>query len=266
MAAKNISYGCTALLGINKKGILKPDAQGYYEINVGGFNVHNYGGAYYPLGQAQKLFEDSGPLMRRIKAGVLRGELGHPRKESMGPNDYFKRLNEIHEDKVCCHFASVRLDYDNYKSKSGFPMVAVVARVKPTGPFANALQLSLDNPEEETCFSVRAAVVPAMEGGREVRYVEDIVTWDYVNEGGIAIARKYYSMALENFAGAAAADMGDSLIVTPAMLAHATQSAVTHMGLESNEVQQLRSLQTRLGWDRPAQQKFARPSHLNWKG
>lgn len=264
MAAQQISYGCTALLGVNKKGILKPDANGYYEITVGGFNVHNYGGAYYPLGQAKKLFEESGALMRRIRGGNLRGELGHPRKENMGPNEYFKRLNEIHEDKVCCHFADVRLDYDNYKSKSGFPMIAVVARVKPAGPFAATLQASLDNPEEDTCFSVRAAVVPAMEGGREVRYVEDIATWDYVNEGGIAIARKYYSMALEGMG--AAAEMGDNLIITPAMLEHAAQDTIRTMGLESNDAQALRSLQARLGWNRPEQKKFETPSYLNWKG
>lgn len=257
MAAQQISYGCTALLGVNKKGVIKPDANGYYEITVGGFNVHNYGGAYYPLGQAKKLFEESGSLMRRIKAGVLRGELGHPRKESMGPNEYFKRLNEIHEDKVCCHFGSVTLDFDNYKSKSGFPMVAVIARVKPAGPYAETLRASLDNPEEETCFSVRAAVVPKMENGREARYVEDIVTWDYVNEGGISIARKYYSMSLE--------EMGTELIVTPAMLAHATQNAVATMGLESNDAQQLKALQRRLGWDKPKPTVFHKPSYLNWE-
>lgn len=263
MSAKQISYGCTALLGVNKKGVITPDANGYYEITVGGFNVHNYGGAYYPLGQAKKLFEESGALMRRIKAGVLRGELGHPRKESMGPNEYFRRLNEIHEEKVCCHFGSVTLDFDNYKSKSGFPMVAVIARVKPSGPYGDTLKKSLDNPEEETCFSVRAAVIPANEGGREVRYVEDIVTWDYVNEGGIAIARKYYSMALENMG--AAAELGDGLIITPAMLAHATQDVVRTMGMESVGAQQLKDLQRRLGWDRPQQNTFATPRYLNWQ-
>ena len=264
MAAKQISYGCTALLGVNKKGIIKPDAQGYYEITVGGFNVHNYGGAYYPLGQAQKLFEESGSLMRRVRSGNLRGELGHPRKESMGPNEYFKRLNEIHEEKVCCHFKEVRLDFDNYKSKSGFPMVAVIAKLKPAGPFADTLLKSLENPEEDTCFSIRAAVIPAMEGGREVRYIDDIVTWDYVNEGGIAIARKYYSMALENMGGAMA-EMGDNLIITPAMLEHAVQDTVRTMGLESNDAQALKSLQSRLGWVTPDQKKFAVPSYLNWQ-
>lgn len=261
--ANQITYRCTALLGTNKKGVLKPDANGYYTVTVGGFNVHNYGGAYYPLGQAEKLFQDSGALMRRVKAGVVRGELGHPRQEGMSSNDYFRRLNEIHEDKVCCHFADVTLDYDNYKSKSGFPIVAVVARLKPGGPFGQVLRESLDNPEEETCFSVRAAVVPAMEGGREVRYVEDIVTWDYVNEGGIAIARKYYSMALE---GMGAADLGDNLVVTPAMLGVATEQAVHRMGLESSDAQRLLDLQKRLGWNRSPGQSFRRPGYLGWRG
>jgi hypothetical protein len=265
MAANQVRYGCTALLGVNKKGIIKPDANGYYPITVGGFNVHNYGGAYYPLGEAAKLFEESGSLMRRIKAGVVRAELGHPRKENMGPNDFFKRLNEIYEEKVCGHFAEVWLDYDNYKSKSGFPMVAIVARVKPSGPYCDTLKMSLDNPEEETCFSIRAAVVPKMEGGREVRYVEDIVTWDYVNEGGIAIARKYYSMALESM-DARMTDIAteDNLIVTPAMLEHATKASIRTMGLESEDTQRLKDLGERLGWDRPTRTSFPTPSYLKW--
>ena len=265
MAGKQISYGCTALLGVNKKGIIKPDANGYFPITVGGFNVQNYSGQYYPLGQAAKLFEDSGALMRRVKAGVLRGELGHPRQEGLSPTAYFKRLNEIHEDKVCCHFNSLKLDYDNYKSKSGFPMVAVEAGVKPSGPFADTLERSLLNPEEETCFSIRAAVTPVMEGGRESRYIEDIVTWDYVNEGGIAIARKYYSMALEEMGGAAA-DIGESnLIVTPAMLVHAKEASIRNMGLESYETQYLTDLQHRLGWAVPEKKIISTPRYLNWK-
>lgn len=242
----SLRYNCTALLGINKKGILKPDADGYYEINVGGFNVHNFGGKHWPLGDAAKLFAPGSSLRRRLEGGVVRAELGHPRREGMNEIDFYQRLNEIHEDKVCGHFSEMRLDYNNFKSKSGFPMVAVVAKVRPSGPFGNVLKDSLDNPKEETCFSIRAGV----EDVGNDRFVQDIVTYDYVNEGGITIARKYYSMALEDIHGVQL-DVED-LIVTPSVLNAACESAHRHMGLESADTQRLVELRETLGWNRSA--------------
>ena len=266
-AVQSVNYGCSALVGLNKKGILKPDADGYYEITVGGFNIHNNSGAYYPLGMAAQLFEESSILMRRIKASALRGEYGHPRRGSMSASEFVKRLNDIYEDRVCCHFGDVRLDYKNYKSKSGFPQVAVIAKLKPSGPFGDALQKSLDNPKEEVCFSVRAAVMQEMVGGEEHRHTRDIVTWDYVNEGGIPIARKYFSIGLESHEGQVFAmrEQVESLIVTPTVLQIAAEKAVQVAGLESNDAQVLLDLQRRLGWTRPAQEGFRTPRSLNWR-
>lgn len=242
MSVNSIRYNCTALLGTNKKGILKPDADGYYEINVGGFNVHNHGGKHWPLGQAAALFEKGSSLRRRLDAGVVRAELGHPRREGLSDIAFHQRLNEIHEDKVCGHFSELRLDYNNFKSKSGFPIVMVVAKIRPSGPFGSVLKDSLDNPKEETCFSIRAGV----EDEGNDRFVVDIVTYDYVNEGGILAARKYYSMALEDIHGVQL-DAND-LIVTPSMLDTACNYAVSSMGLESADTMRLHELRDRLGW------------------
>lgn len=258
MKANSIRYSCTALLGTNKKGILKPDASGYYEITVGGFNVRNHSGVNWPLGQAATLFAPGSALRRRLDAGVVRAEYGHPRQEGLDDVGYFKRLNEIHEDKVCGHFKELRLDYNNYKSKSGYPVVAVVGKIRPSGPFGKCLKDSLDNPEEETCFSIRAGVSDL----NGERYVEDIVTYDYVNEGGIAIARKYYSLALENMDGVTCAPlMNDDLIVTPKMLDIACESAHKLAGLESAECSRLFELRERLGWTR-SKGGIAIPSYL----
>ena len=255
MGARKAMYGCTALVGLNKKGILKPDADGYFRITVGGFNVHNHGGSYYPLDTAKSLFEESSSLMRRVRAGVLKGEYGHPKRENMNLTDFTKRLNEIYEEKVCCHFKNVELVYDEYKGKTGFPQVGVVATLKPSGPFADALEKSLLNPNEEVCFSVRAAVEQIVERGQENRYTHDIVTWDYVTEGGIPIARKYFSIGLEEL---------DGVLITPGMLDVAARDMVRTMGLESDGTRALIDLQRSLGWDTPGTVGFSMPRTLTW--
>jgi hypothetical protein len=49
------------------------------------------------------------------------------------------------------------------------------------------------------CFSVRSLTDDKIEGGRLVKHIRTIVTWDYVNEPGIDIARKWNSPSLESF-------------------------------------------------------------------
>lgn len=251
---QSIRYNCTALLGVNKAGILKPDKEGYFEITVGGFNVHNYGGKHWPLGDAAKLFAPGSSLRRRLDDGVVRAEYGHPRKENLDNVGFYKRLNEIHEEKVCGHFCELRLDYNNYKSKSGYPIVAVIGKIRPAGPFGQYLKDSLENPKEETCFSIRAGV----EDVGNDRLVTDVVTYDYVNEGGIKIARKYYSMAVESLN--IELDEND-LVVTPAMLDIACTAAHHRMGLENSDTQRLHELRERLGW-KSAKSGIIIPSYL----
>ena len=55
----SINYSCTALVGSNKSGVLKPDADGYYTVVLGALNFFNSAGHYYPLEPAEKLFADS---------------------------------------------------------------------------------------------------------------------------------------------------------------------------------------------------------------
>ena len=95
-------FACTALLGTNKAGILKPDASGYYTLVLGALNIFNNGGAYYPYGEsAQMLFKESSSFIRRINNGALRGEYGHPRMlPGMSMRDYMSRITDIMEDKV----------------------------------------------------------------------------------------------------------------------------------------------------------------------
>ena len=257
-AAQQIRYRCSALVGSNKKGIITPDADGYYEMTVGGFNIHNAQGVYYALGSAQAIIESpASDFRRRVLAGVLKGELGHPKRGSMSAAEFFSRLNVIDEKSICVHFSEVWLDYNNYKSENGFPQVGVIAKLKPSGPYASTLQMALDNPKEEVCFSIRSACEEQEEMGKVVRYTLDVVTFDYVQEGGVGIARKYYSMGLE--------DINGDLIVTPAVMEVALENAKLLAGLESNEVHRLECLRETVGWTRASNTSIFLPPSAGWK-
>lgn len=197
---ERVSYGCVALLGTNKVGKMTADSDGYYEFVLGGLDTYNSGGAFYPLKSAQSLFENSSNLMRRIETGACRGEYGHPKQlPGQDMRSFLRRVSTIYEDNVCCHFKDVRIEKEGIKDKSGNKVVAVIGHVKPSGPKGQALGESMENPNESVCFSVRSLTDDKIEGGRLVKHIRTIVTWDYVNEPGIDIARKWHSPSLESF-------------------------------------------------------------------
>ncbi len=197
-----VKFTATKLEAKGLKGILNPDSNGYYELVIGGLNTLNSAGEYYTLEGAKELFEQSSVFMRRVASGNLRGELGHPKKlPGQTMNDFFTRIMGIHEDNVCCHFSEVWLDLNYGKNNPQFnnpDLVAIMAKVKPAGPKGFVLEQSLRNPKENTCFSIRALTKDFMQNGRVNRVLQQIVTWDCVNEPGLALANKYDSPSLEN--------------------------------------------------------------------
>lgn len=197
--ASSVRFTCTALKNTNKAGILPKDANGYRRITLGALNVFNSAGEYYVYDQARELFEKSSTLMRRVSNGRLRGELGHPIfQPGMKKADYMRRVVNIQEDNVSAHFAEICLDFDNLKDAEGRPIVGIVGLVRGAGPHGLALESSLDNPKESVCFSIRAFTDDKFEGGINRRILREIITWDQVNEPGIASAEKFKSTALES--------------------------------------------------------------------
>lgn len=193
-----VTYACTALKGTNKQGVLTPDENGYYEMVLGALNFFNSGGAFYPLEPAKGIFESSSSLMRRINDGALRGELGHPKKQpGMSMRDYIARILEIHEENVCCHIKEVRLDHGSVKDSNGQAVVSIIGKVKPSGPKGQSLKESLENPDENVCFSIRSLTRDIMVGGVVHKQLKTVVTWDYVNEPGISMAKKWHAPGLE---------------------------------------------------------------------
>lgn len=240
----NVTFTCTRLAGTNKVGDLRKNANGYYPMVIGALNMFNSAGMYYRADAAKQFFEESSSFMRRVKRGALRGEYGHPRREAdMSMQAYYARLLSIHEDKVCCHFASVSLDFENHKDDQGRPIVAILAEVAPNGPLGHVLDKQLQNPQENVCFSIRSFTDDRMERGVINRYIKTIVTFDYVNEPGMAVAEKYNSPALEG--------LEDTVFTRGQVEAGATQLLETHgVGNESAQLN-VQELMQSLGWELP---------------
>jgi hypothetical protein len=184
--------------------VLAPDADGYYEIIVGGLNVFNSVNQFYTLQGAQNLFESSSDFMRRVKNGCLKAETGHPKKGiGQSDRDYFNRVMTIREDNVCAHLADVWLDVNfgkNHPEYKNPNLVAIMAKVKPAGPHAAAMQEAFSNPKQNVCFSIRSITRDYYDKGVYTREVEEIITFDWVTEPGIHIANKWDSPATEALA------------------------------------------------------------------
>lgn len=236
------SYSCTALLGTGKAGHVRPDADGYYTYVLGALDVENSRGEFYAYQPAKHMFEDNSALMRRIKDGTLKGEYGHPPKlPGMSNRDFIMRLLEVRESEVCVHIRRLTLVENQFKDARGQPIVAIIGEIRPTGPRGPALAASLENPSENVCFSIRSFTNNFEQGRRTIKVLREVVTWDYVNEPGIHLAKKWHSPALESLQDA---------LVTPEQLASVARlQSTSGVGLESSGGVSAASVARSLGWD-----------------
>lgn len=196
---KIATYHCTALVGSNKTGSLKPDEDGYYTLCIGALNAFNNTGAFYPGERAKALFEESGSLMRRIRNGNCKGETGHPKKlPGQSMQEYLQRILQIEETRVCCHFKDIWLQED-MKDGDGRTIIGIIAKVKPSGPMGHALKESIENPHENVCFSIRSLTHDtASPAGYLQKELRNIITFDLVTEPGLSGSVKWNSPALES--------------------------------------------------------------------
>jgi hypothetical protein len=253
MNNQEVRFSCTALKGTNKQGILPADQDGYYTMPIGGLNVFNSAGDYYPYEAAKELFTGSSALMRRVKAGCLKGEYGHP---SMLPGQslesFAQRVMKVDEKNVCVHYSEIWLDFDTMRDESGRPIIAMMGKLKPSGPYGPALQASLENKKEDVCFSIRAFTEDVRINGIKHRQLKEIVTVDgSVTEPGISFARKYKAPALESFSDTIFSKENIEKTIAPAL---------ENISMESDESIGLRLFKT-LGWDFDPKDV---PSFLKW--
>ena len=156
---KTVRFTSTRLVGTGKKGIIKPDETGYYTFPMGGLNAFNSAGEYYTLEGAVELFRESSILMRRMDKGYLKSELGHPKKiPGMSDDQYLERIMTIEETNVVAHIKELWLDHDFGIKNPQFKnpaLVAIMGKIRPSGPHGPALEASIQNPCENVGFSIQ---------------------------------------------------------------------------------------------------------------
>ena len=244
MSVQAIKFSNTRLAGTGKVGVIPKDADGYSTVVVGGLNVLNSQGHLYTADNGVKtLFDKSGSLRRRIEKGVLRAEVEHPRiLPGMSTEDYLNRLMNIDMNNVCAQFSEVWLDENVIKQKDGRPVIAIMAKVIPSGVKANVLERALSNPKENVCFSVRGLTNDYLNRGQRVRELKQIITFDYVNEPGISIAEKYTNPTLESL---------DEVIVSKNEFIHAMNKNKMNCVATESSIELGNQIIEAFGWELP---------------
>ena len=248
-----VKFSNTRLVKSGKTGVLQRDSDLYYTHCVGGLNIFNSANEYYSHAGAKALFEESGPFMRRVQRGALRGENGHPQfVKGMTTDEFISRVMRIDESKVCVQFKEIWLDFDAIKDSDGKPVVAIMAKLTPSGPLGPMLQKSLDNPGENVCFSVRGVTNDYCERGVNIRELKNIITFDYVNEPGIHIAEKYKTPTLESI---------DDKFVSEAEFINAIRNPKNASVATESSREIALNICSALGWNLP---KGVTPLYTKW--
>lgn len=254
MSLNAVRFTCTSLAGTNKVGQLKMDANGYRLITLGALNVFNSAGQYYEYEGAKELFESSSSLMRKIARGVLKSEIGHPKQlPGMSDDAFIRRCMSIYEPETCAHIKEIYLDFESVKDERGQPVIAIMGWVKASGVKGDFLERSLSNPDENVCFSIRAFTDDKRVGGVTRRVLKEIITWDYVNEPGIAVAEKFKSPALEMF----------SLDMSRRQIDRSLQNENIGMATESVMLT-ADQLYKAMGWTAVPGETIVRPNYTKW--
>jgi hypothetical protein len=256
MANNSIRFACSAMAGSNKVGNIKRDEKGYYPLVVGALDMFNSAGQFYVYEQAKELFKSSSQFMRRVSNGALRGECGHPKQlPGMSNEQYANRVMSVYEDNTCCHHKEITLDFDNVKDENGRPVIAIISKVMPSGPMGPALEKSLNNPDENVCFSIRAFTDDYRERGITKRVLKTIVTFDQVTEPGISVANKFKSPALESLEE-------DGMVITRGEIERSMVTANRNGLATESVIMTADDLWRNMGWDSSSMIDI--PSYMKW--
>lgn len=199
----SILFEQTKLSELGKAGRQAPDEDGYYTLVLGAVNVYNNSRSWYYTDKGiRELFGPGSLLHRKIANGCMRGEVNHP-KQMPGEKleDFYNRMMDIDLNNVCCHFKALWLDESFGKNNPQYnnpDMIAIMGKVKPAGAKGAMLKEALENDAENVCFSIRSLANEEIVRGKRIRALTELITIDYVNEGGILVASKWDSPATES--------------------------------------------------------------------
>ena len=193
---------------MNPKGeVLKPDKDGYYEVNLGGLNVHNTSGEFYAAPPSVlNLFKDKKSYaVKRVLQKQLYGECEHPEltevfKEQLkrGDNDdWFRRQGTIQLDRISHHIKSFSISETDKIAKNGKPVYLVDGKIKPHGPYKQLTEDALTNPNISAAFSVRSIVLEEFVDSVPYLTMIALFTWDLVPSPGILGSTDHGKMGYE---------------------------------------------------------------------
>ncbi len=191
-----------------KQGILKCDAEGYYDdVLVGVFNVENSGGERYIFDKDIADMLDTGlqrsQMTKWLAQGKLIGEREHPHIQDFLSKDrsfelakslWIKRNAELLSSNIAMQIAG--LDPRELPDRvDGRRVYGVYAKIRPA---IDPLKSSLDDPNANTAFSLRSYISRMIRGAEIVRKCSNIFTYDWVTLNGIARCEKFKMPGLES--------------------------------------------------------------------
>lgn len=209
---EEICFGNLILADNHKQGILKPDENGLYRINAGGFNIPNHAGIRYNFNSyIRSQMEENSDLNRRISMGMCYMEEEHPEPFNyvLGPDgkrykspmtsilEYINRLRSYDHDRIC---GIVNKIFFIFKEPGNFnaPVYNEIL-VKPLLEYecGRRFKENLDTPECNTAVSIRTQIERMKPGSMQ----RDVVYWtgyDWVKEPGMVHANKHMSAGCES--------------------------------------------------------------------
>lgn len=205
-----VSLGNIVLAHSGKKGILRPDENGLYELNAGGFNIPNHAGLVYPANDyIISQIEENSDLNRRVKMGYCKMEVEHPepfvyviengvkyRAPMTDVIQWINRLRSYDPDRICGLISKVIWRPENNSDLSK-PIWNLI-HCKPFGPRGAEFKESLETPQHNTAVSIRTQISPFRPGDLQ-KNVEYWTGYDWVSEPGMVHANKHMTAGCESF-------------------------------------------------------------------
>ena len=146
------------------------------------------------------------PFLHRLRGGYLIGEANHPpRDPGMSNMEYYSRMVRLDVSKTAFHIRDIIVEVEDRPpllQGAGNP-IKIKGWIKPSGKYGEILRESLENPNQNTAFSIRVISKDERRGGVSIRYPIQVVTWDWVDTPGIANCNKFSTLKGSSVVGEA---------------------------------------------------------------
>lgn len=235
-----------------KQGKLPRNDKGHFKVLVGMYNAYNTCGDKYIFTQRVRNLFTHSRAARRCKEKRLYGEADHPelrdfisrtRTQEEAVALYLDRLCIVPPDKQAHQIWDFWFEELPHKV-DGETVYGVYTWLDPFHPRQRA---SLENPEENTSYSVRSFIdrTPSRTMGSWIYETKEINTWDWVTNPGMNKVGKYNTAGLESEKRIAYSDTLDVLVndgVFHELQKLADQRQAMSQGLESEDHVMLTSM------------------------